>query len=124
MAGAESQAGFYYQNIIAANYALELIEFGSPLRTITLENPDRARHIDDVIARYVDKTEYVQVKWSQENNTAFTLHNLVTAEENEKPLLVKLVRGYLDIKDTDGNKQIILFSTRSPGTSRQTAKGF
>ena len=34
MAGAEAQAGFYYQNVVAANYALDLLEFGSSLRSI------------------------------------------------------------------------------------------
>jgi hypothetical protein len=124
MAGAESQAGFYYQNIVAAGYALDLVVFGSRLLSITLENPERARHIDDIIAEYVDQTAYVQVKWSQDDSSAFTLHNLVTTEDDALPLLAKLARGFRDIDHGSGWKEIVLLSTRRPGTNRQPAKGY
>ena len=46
MAGAEAQAGFYYQNIIAAHYALELLAFGSQLRSLSLSwTALTARHL-------------------------------------------------------------------------------
>ena len=77
MAGAEAQAGFYYQNIVAAQYALDLIEFGSQLRSITLENSQRAKHIDDIIVDRTEGASFIQVKWSEDDTTAFTLHNLV-----------------------------------------------
>jgi hypothetical protein len=43
MPGAEAQAGFYYQNVVAALRALELLELRSPMHSITLENPARAK---------------------------------------------------------------------------------
>ena len=85
MAGAEAQAGFYYQNVVAAGYALDLIEFGSSLRSITLESQEQAKHIDDIIADYIDKTKFVQVKWALDQNSALTLHNLVNAESDSSP---------------------------------------
>src|SRR6266446_5315980 len=97
MAGSDAQAGFYYQNIVAAQYALDLIEFGSPLRSITFENPGRAKHIDDIIANSAAGTVFVQVKWSQDDTSAFTLHNLVTAEEGSTSLLAKLARGFRQV---------------------------
>jgi len=54
MAGSDSQAAFYYQNIVAAISCLDLIEFGSPIASIQLENPERGKHVDDVIVDHRD----------------------------------------------------------------------
>lgn len=124
MAGAEAQAGFYYQNIIAAKYALDLIEFGSPLHSLTLENPSRAKHIDDIIAEAANVTAFVQVKWSEDEVSAFTLHNLIMAENESVPLIEKLARGFRQVSSENGRKEIILLSTRKAGTNRQPQKGF
>ena len=124
MAGAEAQAGFYYQNVVAAGYALDLIEFGSSLRSITLESQEQAKHIDDIIADYIDKTKFVQVKWALDQNSALTLHNLVNAESDSKPLLSKLVRGYQQICEKPGQKEIVLFSSRQAGRNRQPYLGY
>lgn len=124
MAGAEAQAGFYYQNVVAAGYALDLIEFGSQLRSITFENPRRARHIDDVIIDHSAGATFVQVKWAQDETSSLTLHNLTAAEDDSTSLLAKLARGYRDIVREPGRKKIILFSTRRAGINRQSAQGF
>ena len=124
MAGSDAQAGFYYQNIVAAGYALDLIELGTRLRSLTLENPARAPHIDDVIADFADGTTFVQVKWSREDTSAFTLHNLTAVEDDSISLLAKLARGYSQIATEDGQKEILLLSTRGAGTNRQPQKGF
>ncbi len=124
MAGSEAQAGFYYQNIIAAQYALELIEFGSSLRSMTLENPRRAKYIDDIIIDHHAGATFVQVKWAQNETSAFTLHNLIAAEEDSASLLAKLARGYEQISIEPGQKEIILLSTRRAGSNRQPSLGF
>jgi len=124
MAGADAQAGFYYQNIVAAGYALDLIEFGSHLHSITLENPARAKHIDDVIIDHASGATFVQVKWAQDETSSLTLHNLTTADGDSPCLLAKLARGYRDIVKEPGTKEIILLSTRRAGTNRQPASGF
>ena len=124
MAGAEAQAGFYYQNVVAANYALDLLEFGSSLRSITLESIERAKHIDDIVAEYDGKTTFVQVKWARDQASALTLHNLVTAEGDSTSLLSKLARGYQQIRRKLGQKEIVLFSSRQAGKNRQPGLGF
>lgn len=124
MAGSEAQAGFYYQNIIAAQYALDLIEFGSPLRAITFENPQRAQYIDDIIADSAHGTTFVQVKWSEDEASAFTLYNLITAEDDSTSLLAKLAQGYRHVVGEEGRKEVVLFSTRKAGTNRQPKQGF
>ena len=124
MAGAEAQAGFYYQNVVAANYALDLLEFGSSLRSITLESIERAKHIDDIVADYAGKTAFVQVKWAGDQASALTLHNLVTAEGDSTSLLSKLARGYQQIRRKPGQKEIVLFSSRQAGTNRQPGRSF
>lgn len=124
MAGADAQAGFYYQNIVAADYALDLIEFGSHLRSITLENPARATHIDDVIIDHERGATFVQVKWAKDETSSLTLHNLTTDGGDSLCLLAKLARGYRDIVREPGTKEIILLSTRRAGTNKQPASGF
>jgi hypothetical protein len=124
MAGAEAQAGFYYQNLVAADYSLQLIGFGSALQCLTFENPTRAKHIDDIIAEFSDRTVFVQVKWSHDDTSAITLHNLVTADDESSPLLSKLVRGFRQVAGENGQKEIVLASNRKAGTNRQPAAGF
>ena len=124
MAGAESQAGFYYQNVVAAGYILDLLEFGSPLRSVSLESEERAKHIDDIIADYVDRTAFVQVKWTKDETSALTLHNLVTTEGDSTSLFAKFARGYRQIRGNPGDKEIILSSIRRAGTNQQPKLGF
>lgn len=124
MAGADAQAGFYYQNIVAADYALDLIEFGSRFRSITLENPARAKHIDDVIIDHASGSTFVQVKWAKDETSSLTLHNMTTADGESLCLLAKLARGYREIVNEQGTKEIILLSTRRAGTNKQPASGF
>src|SRR4029434_7896646 len=104
MAGSDAQAGFYYQNIVAAQYALDLIEFGSQLRSITLENPQRAKHIDDIIADRADRVSFIQVKWSDSDTAAFTLYNLITAEDTSLSLIAQLARGFPQASTGTGHK--------------------
>ena len=124
MAGAESQAGFYYQNVVAAGYLLDLLEFGSPLRSVSLESEERAKHVDDIIADYSDRAAFVQVKWTKNETSALTLHNLVTTEDDSTSLFAKLACGYRQIQDNPGDKEIILSSVRRAGTTRQPKRGF
>ena len=124
MAGSDAQAAFYYQNNVAAHCALDLIEFGSQLRSITLEKPERANHIDDIILDQVDGSTFIQVKWAKDDNAAITLHSLVTSDDGTMSLLEKLARGFRHVASEAGQKEIVLLTTKKAGTSRQPAKGF
>ena len=124
MAGTEAQAGFYYQNIVSAGYALDLIEFDSPLQAITMEIVEQAKYVDDIVAEYTDRTTFVQVKWAKNETSSLTLHNLVTPEDGSKSLLSKLAHGYQQICAKQGQKEIVLFSSRRAGKNRQSKKGF
>lgn len=124
MAGAEAKAGFYYQDIVAAGYALDLIEFGSPLRAITLERVEQAKYVDDIVAEYTDRTTFIQVKWAKNETSSLTLHNLVTPEDGSKSLLAKLAHGYQQICGKPGEKEIVLLSSRRAGKNRQPRLGF
>ncbi|RPJ83656.1 MAG: hypothetical protein EHM18_13530 [Acidobacteria bacterium] len=77
MPGSEAQAGFYYQNIVGGHYALDLIEFGSRLRSLTFDNFARAKHIDDIVAEFADRTVFVQVKWAHDDSSAGTKRETV-----------------------------------------------
>lgn len=126
MAGSEAQAGFYYQNVVAALHALKLIEIGSPYRSITLENPNRAKYIDDIIVERTDRTTFIQVKWSEGEDSPFTLYNLTSQGDDagDIPLLSKLGRGFQQTASGQGRKEVILFSTRKAGSTRQQSRGF
>ncbi|WP_273859896.1 ATP-binding protein [Photobacterium sp. GSS17] len=123
MAGSEAQAGFYYQNLVAALHLLELIDIGSNIRSITLENPDRAPHIDDIIIDTDTGSRFIQIKWTKEQETSFTLANLV-AEEEGGSLWLKLARGYQQISSEHGEKIVELLSTRREGIKKQPGQGF
>ena len=123
MAGAEAQAGFYYQNLVGALRLLDLLEVGSSAVQVTLENPDRAKHIDDIIVDTNSGTTFIQVKWAEDADASFTLASLL-AEEDGVSLWAKLARGYCQIRSESGIKIVELLSTRRAGVNKQTASGF
>ena len=59
--GSFPQAGFFFQNHIAAQKILEMIELGSSVRSITLENYEKGPHIDDIIVEADDGTTFYQI---------------------------------------------------------------
>ncbi|MGR3969681.1 dsDNA nuclease domain-containing protein [Shewanella sp. 1180_01] len=124
MAGSEAQSGFYYQNLVAALYILELIEIDSNISSVTLENPGRAPHIDDIIIDTEKGSRFIQVKWSKEQESSFTLANLIAAEEGKGSLWEKLARGYQQICAEQGEKIVELLSTRREGSQKQPQRGF
>lgn len=123
MAGAEAQAGFYYQNLVGAMRLLDLLDVGSDTVQVTLENPDRAKHIDDIIVDSNSGTTFIQVKWAEDADASFTLVSLL-AEEDGVSLWAKLARGYRQIRIESGIKIVELLSTRRAGVNKQTASGF
>ncbi len=113
MPGSVPQAGFYYQNHVAALKVLELLDFGSPITSIFLENYQKGPHIDDIIIVYSNFTRYYQIKWSQNDDKPFTLSNLTTPqEEHAKALLQQMAEGYSSSHVDKEHAEIILYSTR------------
>lgn len=123
MAGAEAQAGFYYQNLVGALHLLDLLEVGSTVVQVTLENPDRAKHIDDIIVDTTSGSTFIQVKWAEDADASFTLASLL-AEEDGVSLWAKLARGYRQIRSENGTKIVELLSTRRAGVNKQASLGF
>lgn len=124
MAGSDAQAGFYYQNLVAALHLLDLLEIGSSTRSVMLENPSMAKHIDDIIVEGEGGTRFIQVKWSQSGDTSFTLANLVAREEGDVSLWMKLARGFTQIQDEAENIVVELLSTKRAGENKQPSQGF
>lgn len=124
MAGSDAQAGFYYQNLVAALHLLDLLEIGSKTHSVMLENPSRAKHIDDIIIDGEGGTRFIQVKWSQSGDTSFTLANLVLSEEGDVSLWRKLAVGFTQIQSESGKTVVELLSTKRAGENKQPAQGF
>ena len=123
MPGSFSQAAFFYQNHIAALKVLDALEFGSPIRTITLDNYEKGPHIDDIIVESSSHTQYYQVKWSNDDNSPFTIYNLITPQLNESRALINdLVEGYRRIKN-HASFEIILFSTKQSSNQKRPSAG-
>src|SRR5678815_3373408 len=98
--GSTTQAAFFYQNHIAAAKVLDLLDFGTPVRSVVLENYDRGKHIDDVIVNYGGFTRYYQVKWSAGDDSPYTLHNLLKPpKDKNKSLIRELAEGYSSLLD-------------------------
>lgn len=125
MAGLFPQAGFYYQNIVAAHHILDIINIGNNIQTIELDNFDKAEHIDDIIITYKDGfTKFFQVKWSGDNSSSYTLYNLaVSADDTEKSLIEQLAEGYLRLSNKT-NVEIYLYTNRPAGNTKQKSLGF
>lgn len=118
MPGSYSQAGFFFQNNIAAQKLLELLEFGSPVRSITLENYQKGEHIDDIIVETNEKTYYYQVKWSSTDNSPYTINNLISSNgDDKKSLFQELAEGYSRLHSKI-DAEVILFSTRRASSQR------
>jgi len=129
MGGAESQAAFHYQNLHAALELLTMIEQGSSLLSVTLENPDKAEHIDDIILEYAKMIRYVQIKWGKSETSSFTLANLCKPDNagkgKKKPsLLAKMAKGWKQAHGTPKSIEVVLLSNRPAGTNKQPSQGF
>jgi hypothetical protein len=125
MGGIEAQSGFYYQNVLGALRALDLIELGNPLFSVSFDNPAKAQYIDDIVAEGTGFVEFTQVKWAEDEDASFTLANLTAVDDSSgKSLLQKIAEGFRQIQGLEGTKTVVLYSTRSAGTNAQPAKGF
>ena len=120
MEGSASQAGFYYQNNVAALKIIECLFFDSDISHIRLENYDKGNHIDDVIIYRKDKIDYYQVKWSNDGEKVYSLYNLLTAEEGKKSLFKQLAEGYKSVKNLSEDFTITLFTTQTGKLSKTT----
>ncbi|GAB4160305.1 MAG: hypothetical protein Tsb0033_16070 [Winogradskyella sp.] len=122
MIGSAPQAGFYYQNNIAALKIIESLFFDSDIQYIQLENYDRGNHIDDVIINRKDKTEYIQVKWSEDENNNYTLYNLISNVDGKKSIFRQLADGYKSIINSEKQFQIVLHSTKGISNAARPSK--
>ncbi|WP_417237359.1 hypothetical protein [Bizionia paragorgiae] len=122
MNGSAPQAGFYYQNNIAALKIIESLFFDSDIQFIELENYDRGNHIDDVIINRKDKTEFIQVKWSEDENNNYTLYNLLSNTDGKKSIFRQLADGYKSVKSSEKCFQIILYSTKGISNATRPSK--
>lgn len=123
MPGSFSQAAFFYQNHIAAHKLLDSLEFGSPIKSLTFDNYNKGPHIDDIIVENSSSTQYYQIKWSSDDNSPFTIYNLITPQKDEtRSLLLDLVEGYQRVKSREPF-EIILFSTKNASNQKRPGQG-
>ncbi|PTT68678.1 dsDNA nuclease domain-containing protein, partial [Chryseobacterium sp. HMWF001] len=128
MEGSASQAGFYYQNNIAALKIIDCLFFNSDIRQIRLENYEKGNHIDDIIIYRENKIDYFQVKWSEDEDNSYSLYNLLKSEINDKGKVVKkslfkqLAEGYLSVKRNSENFSITLFTTKKESNQKRPSE--
>ncbi len=123
MEGSASQAGFYYQNNVAALKIIDCLFFNSDINFIELENYSKGHHIDDIIVYKKDKIDYYQVKWSNDGETVYSLYNLLNAEEGKKSLFKQLSEGYKSVLKNKIDFSITLYTTKKEGSERRPSKG-
>ncbi len=121
--GSFAQAGFFFQNHIAAQKVLEMIELGSTIRAITLENYEKGPHIDDIIVEADGGTIFYQIKWSDSDDSAFTIHNLITPPSDQKKALLKELAEGFSTAERTAVVEVILFSTKGASGQRQPRAG-
>lgn len=129
MEGSASQAGFYYQNNIAAIKIIECLFFNSDIIQIRLENYDKGHHIDDIIVYRKDKIDYYQVKWSEDEDKSYSIYNMLKSEITKdgkitkKSLFKQLAEGYLSAKQNSKNFSISLFTTKKESNQKRPSEG-
>ncbi len=123
MEGSASQAGFYYQNNVAALKIIEALFFNTDITHIRLENYDKGNHIDDIIVYRNNAIQYYQVKWSGYGENSYTLHNLLTALPPKKSIFRQLSEGYLSVRSNSNDFSIILFTTKKESTQKRPSEG-
>lgn len=123
MEGSASQAGFYYQNNVAALKIIECLFFNTDITHIRLENYDKGHHIDDIIVYRNNKIEYNQVKWTDDGENSYTLYNLLTAQTPKKSIFRQLAEGYTSVKQTNIDFSITLFTTKRESSQKRPSEG-
>ncbi|WP_336715256.1 NACHT domain-containing protein [Chryseobacterium mucoviscidosis] len=125
MEGSASQAGFYYQNNVAALKIIEFLFFNSDISQIKLENYDQGNHIDDIIVYREERIEYYQVKWSEDEEKSYTIHSMLKSENNaegkitKKSLFKQLAEGYLSVRNKSKEFSITLFTTKKESNQKR-----
>lgn len=129
MEGSYSQAGFYYQNNVAALKIIECLFFDSGIREIRLENYEKGNHIDDIIIYRKDKIDYFQVKWSEDDDKSYTLYSLISSQESTDPakkqkksIFKQLAEGYLGAKKNSKNFSITLFTNKKESSQKRPSE--
>ncbi|MEC3905982.1 NACHT domain-containing protein [Tamlana sp. 2201CG12-4] len=122
MSGSAPQAGFYYQNNIAALKIIESLFFESDIQYIQLENYERGNHIDDVIINRLHTTEFIQVKWSGDDNNTYTLYSLLSKTEDKNSIFRQLADGYKSVKGNEKDFTIVLYSTKGISNATRPSK--
>lgn len=127
MEGSASQAGFYYQNNIAALKIIECLFFNSNILKIRLENYEKGKHIDDIIIYKKDKIEYYQVKWSIDEDKSYSVFNLLKSQYSpdgkvKRSLFKSLAEGYESVKNNSVNLSITLFTTKRESNQKRPSE--
>lgn len=129
MKGSASQAGFYYQNNIAALKIIECLFFNSDIIQIRLENYNEGPHIDDIIVYRDDRIDYYQVKWSEDEDKSYSVYNMIKSEIakdgkiTKKSLFKQLAEGYLSAKQKSKIFSISLFTTKKESNQKRPSEG-
>lgn len=123
MEGSASQAGFYYQNNVAALKIIDCLFFNTDITHIRLENYDKGHHIDDIIVYRNNKIEYNQVKWTDDGENSYTLYNLLTAQSSKKSIFRQLAEGYSSVKQNSTDFSITLFTTKRESSQKRPSEG-
>ncbi|WHF51965.1 dsDNA nuclease domain-containing protein [Chryseobacterium gotjawalense] len=126
MEGSASQAGFYYQNNVAALQIIDCLFYQSDIREVMLENYKKGNHIDDIIVFKNGHTDYFQVKWSEDEEKSYTLSSMLkseTGKDTKKSLFKQLAEGYVTAKRHSGTFSINLYTTKKVGRQKRPSEG-
>ena len=123
MEGSASQAGFYYQNNVAALKILEALFFNTDISHVHVDNYKKGPHIDDVIVYRSGLTEYFQIKWSGDDDNSYTLFNLLNAGTEKKSIFRQLAEGHLKVSGSGNDFIITLFTTKRESAQKRPSEG-
>ena len=112
------QAGFYYQNLIAALKVLKLLEDDN-VQSVVIEK-ENAPHIDDVFVHRRDKAIFYQAKFDNHPNPKNLTNSVIFGRtEGQDSLWRKLARGWKHCKQDYEHIEVVLI-TNKPLSARSS----
>ena len=111
---AARRLGDDYQDIVGAQYLLEMLACPGEIQWVTFEADD-AGALDDTLVARQDRREFLQVKYAVEPNQTWSIDDLaVSTESGKASLLRKWADGWLKIRAQGTPYEIAVLTNRQP----------
>jgi len=111
---AARRLGDDYQDIVGAQYLLEMLEHPGEIKWVTFEADD-AGALDDVLVARRDRREFLQVKYAVKADQVWSIKDLtVSSRSGTAPLLKKWADGWQRVRSQETPYELAVLTNRVP----------